>query len=513
VCLKAPLPSLTAVEKASRLLRRIASSLAALLFLCSPAVAAAEPTTPPVPSTPRTAVAPGAQTERAPQKDPYDVIVVGAGMAGLAAAKEIRAAGRSFVVVEASDRVGGRAQTGPDGIDDGAAWLHAPAENPLRPLVDQAGRGRIPTRPWDTNLYVDGRRATRAEEKQYDASRAVVERRMKAAVQAGQDPAASTLVPKNLKFGRIIANEMGELSEGDSLKRLSTSYAVGFKTNNHDEFVHGGLGNFVQDYAKDVPVRLGSPVTKVSWRDGHAVVETDNGEKIVGRKVLLTASTGVLASGKIQFDPPLPEWKQEAIAHSPMGAMDKVILTFKDDSILKKGDGRRIRQNSWVINAVSGKEQMAFVVRPEGRPAAVAFVGGDEARKLEQRTDKSAVNLAVKNLSRLYGPEVEKKLVSGRVTRWTNNPWTMGSFAAPRPGAAGVQHDLAAPIKGSEGHNKVYFAGDAITTPALHASLAGAFVSGRSAATDIVKDLKREDASSHVRPPSQTVRATTTGAP
>jgi hypothetical protein len=183
---------------------RLHSPLLLLLALASSAAAApkvtAAPAAPTVKEAPRTPSRQPPNATAAAGAEPHDVIIVGAGMAGLTAAKRVQAAGRSFVVLEASGRVGGRAKTGPDGIDEGAAWLHGASKNPVTPLVDEHGFERLPS-PLQRNLYVNGRRATKRELDEFRAAEKSIVDRMTATVKRGEDPPAGSLISKTLHIG------------------------------------------------------------------------------------------------------------------------------------------------------------------------------------------------------------------------------------------------------------------------------------------------------------------------
>src|SRR5262249_4233908 len=154
-----------------------------------------------------------------------------------------------------------------------------------------------------------------------------------------------------------------------------------------DDFINAGYGTFVEAYGADVKplVQLGSPVTKITRRDGGVIVETAKGEAWKGRKVLVTVSTGVLAAREITVEPELPASKHAALRGLPMGVLDKVIMEFTTPSVFPTQDGRSL-ENTWVLyggEQDDGKDDLAFVLRPLGSNIAVGFFGGQRAKDLE----------------------------------------------------------------------------------------------------------------------------------
>ncbi len=158
-----------------------------------------------------------------------------------------------------------------------------------------------------------------------------------------------------------------------------------------DVLIQRGYGTFVQEYGQEVlpQVRLRSPVTRISRDPGGVTVETKQGERFSGRMVLVTVSTGVLAAGKIRFEPELPADKVAAIRGLPMGLLNKVILEFSTPDVFPRQDGATL-QDVWLLyggDLDRGDDDMAFVFRPMGTLIAIGFFGGKRAWELEKLAD------------------------------------------------------------------------------------------------------------------------------
>lgn len=430
----------------------------------------------------------GSPTGRPPGPTPeggrYDVVVVGAGLSGLAAARELASAGRSVLVLEATARIGGRALTNSTTfavpVDEGGAWLHAVGRNPLTPLVDGMGLRRVAT-VLDAPFFVGDRPATAQEIGQFDETSERVEQAMRLAAEQGRDLAVSDFLPPGAPFTELVGANIGPLESGAEVEDTSSLEASLFEAGD-DEFVAEGIGTFVERFGKDVPVRLSSPVTRIVYRDGEVRVLTPKA-RFRARRTLVTVSTGVLAAGKIAFDPPLPQRKLDAIAGLPMGLLNKVILELDRDVF--PGDAI---PNSWVLHDGPGRDDVAFVVKPFGAPAAIAFYGGRRAWELERLGDPAAVDDATRRLKQMYGDRVLAAIRRTRVTHWGRNPWTLGAYSAARPGQAGMRAVLAEPVA-----DRVFFAGEACGPPRFSGSLAAAYVAGLEASRQLLASLERED--------------------
>jgi len=398
-------------------------------------------------------------------QDP-DVVVVGAGSAGIAAAHTARAAGLSVVVVEAMDRIGGRAFTDTttfgSPFDVGCAWLHKADENPYTSYARDNGftlqaHEYDLERVWLGSKPVPAHLVNEAE----GAMSEVISG-------APEDVAASTVVDLTSPVDEAAGDYLGALDMAVDLDELST-----FDYANADDLTPNflcaqGYGSIVAHRGRGLPLRLNTPVRRVRWDGPGAVVETDAGS-IRARAVIVTASTGVLASGAIRFTPDLPIATQEAVADIPMGMLAKIPLKIRD---------RRFGLEPFtdVLLARRGRRDLYFLSFPFATDLMVGFVGGDLGWELSAAGEAAAVDFATQGLVEMFGSDAAGAVEKGGLTPWASNPWTRGAYAAAIPGRYGARETLARPVG-----DRIFFAGEALAG-GLVQTCGGAFRSGEAAA-------------------------------
>jgi monoamine oxidase len=441
----------------------------------------------------------------------YDVIIVGAGMAGLTAGKNLQHAGRSFVILEATDRIGGRGRTDATTfsapIDLGGAWIHNVRTNPLTPIITGSGYA---TQETDVDashhLFFNHHFASPREQERFqhitEAFEASLEKSQDhddAAAhhlpleEPGGEPAAPGEPPFE-KLRELVALNSGPLESAVELEESSTVDAGAFLAG-EDELIQRGYGTFVEEYGQEVlpQVRLSSPVTRITHDAGGVTVETKQGEHFSGRMALVTVSTGVLAAGKIQFDPGLPAAKVAAIRGLPMGLLDKVILEFSTPDVFPRQDGSMV-ENAWLLyggDLDRRDDDMAFVFRPMGTLIAIGFFGGKRAWELEALPDHGRdrmVKLALAAMSDMCGCDAGRSLVKSRTTEWGADEWTLGAYSAALPGQAAMRQKLAEPID-----HQLYFAGEACDFSTYNGSFAGAYNSALKSSYQMITCLRHQD--------------------
>jgi monoamine oxidase len=246
--------------------------------------------------------------------DQVDVLVVGAGVAGIAAARQLRARGLSCLVMEAKGRIGGRAYTDATGFDHGASWLHQAHDNPLTALAEALG---FETVDHDTLrqrlLFTEGRFATTAERRAFAAAEDHFWRVIEAAAADGApDRPASDAAPQGRRFDALVAHWEGAQICAAELARMSLHDFATTALDGPNLLLRRGLGTLVSTLAEGLPIRLNAPVMQLDWSGNHVEASGAFG-RIRARAAIITVSTGVLAQGGITFTPDLPAEKQEAI--------------------------------------------------------------------------------------------------------------------------------------------------------------------------------------------------------
>lgn len=377
-----------------------------------------------------------------------DVAIVGAGAAGLAAAKELRKAGRSFVVLEARSRIGGRAYTDETlgtPFDAGAHYIHWAERNPWKTIAEELkvplledSAAAVPV------VFADGVRMPDDERARRRSAFSRIWQALEAGVAADRSFAEAVrgASPEIVgAAGGITQFALGEDPERVSVADYDQLWA------GDDYLVPSGYGALVERWGADVPVRLATPVQTIRW-DGRGVsLDTPQGALRAGAAIV-TAPVGVLKAGGIRFSPDLPAPIQDALDGLGMGAYTKLAL---------KLDRARLGplEASDYIELVDGGA-VSFEFRPFGRDLCVATLGGDHARRLCEAGERAAMDFATERLAGMVGGGIRAAVTGGRLAAWWTDPYARGSYSIARPGRLAARQALRQPIGG-----KVFLAGEA----------------------------------------------------
>ena len=409
-----------------------------------------------------------------------DVIIVGAGAAGLAAAESAGAHGLTFVVLEASRRIGGRARTEDfapgQPFDLGCHWMHSASLNPFVGIADRLGFRYRRRHGWSDAIHHHG--AFLDDDRTRDVN-ALVEADERAIVEAARhgDPALADVMNTRSPWASYHAYWRSLESSCDP-DQTGVADFVAYDETGEDWPVIDGYGALVAAWAADVPVTLGTAAQRVVMtRDGVAV-ETPHGT-IAGRTALITVSTAMLASGRIGFEPELPSWKTTAAQQVPLGVHNKIAVLLDAAS--------PALPESQYLTAMTRDHDVPVVlnVRPYGHDYVVGTTAGRFADSLERAGLDASVEFLVEHLKAVFGNGIARCL-TGRsiVTAWRGDPWTLGAYSAPRPGQAHQREVLARPVD-----DRLFFAGEA-TTRNTFATCHGALLTGRRAVEEIVARLR-----------------------
>ncbi len=415
-----------------------------------------------------------------------DVVVVGAGLAGLGAATALRRSGRAAVVLEAAGRIGGRAWTaypaalGGVWFDMGAIWLHDAENNPLTPIAQAAGDVLLRSDALRTErTFVGARLATDAELSDYADAWPRFEAAAERLLRAGPDlplSAVARSLPDDSWAATVESWEGPVICtvDADDYSLLDWKCNVLGGSNLVPE---GGIGAFVQRrLGAGLDVRLDTRVTRVRWggAGGSVSIETDRGV-LTARSCIVTVSTGVLRAGAIAFEPLLPPHVQDALHALPMGLATKVALRAT-------GPDRLDLPPYCSVDRQVGRDGDLLVPLqcwPHGRDYVQGWIGASTAWGLLRAGDAAAVDFMRGELRRVLGGRADA-LFDGApslVTQWGNDPLTLGAYAYASPGHADARARLAAPL--ADGH--LLFAGEACHV-GYAGTLAGAWLSGQAAA-------------------------------
>lgn len=400
-----------------------------------------------------------------------DVAIIGAGSAGIAAARELARLGRSAVVLEGMGRIGGRAFTESRSFgvpfDHGCAWLHKADQNPYRDLARGYGFELAEHDYALDRVHVGPRRAGDAEVAALHAKELEMSDAIEAAA-ARIDAPASRFVDMGGPWADTAASYLGAMDFAVDLDELSTAdYAAGDDLE-PNMLCRQGFGAIVARYGAGLPVRLHTPVTRIDHGGAGVRLTTPRGV-LRAKSVIVTVSTGVLAADAIRFDPPLPDWKVQAFHDLPMGLLMKIPLLIRTERF-------GVAPFTDLFLERAGVRDIYFLAFPFDLPLMIGFIGGDFAWEMTAAGQEAALDYAKGALGELFGAAAPAQVKGGLMTGWGANRWTKGAYSAATPGKYAARAALAVPVA-----EKIFFAGEALGGPLVQ-TCAGAFNAGQAAA-------------------------------
>ena len=396
-----------------------------------------------------------------------DLAIVGGGAAGIAAATDAKARGLTLVILEASNRIGGRAHSVSwqgHALDLGAGWLHSADRNPMVPLAEQLGLeiNRAPS-VW-RKQYRNLGYSPEEQAESWAAMEAFEERLLTRPPPS--DRAGDALDPGSEWNGFLDA--LSNYLNGADLSQVSAEDWVAYweASDMSNWRLPQGYGALVAALAVGIDVRTGCAVREIDWTSQHVRLTAERGT-IEARHAIVAVPTSVLSSGKVRFFPPLDD-RLDAAAQLPLGNVEKLFFALDDPE--------RFPSDTHLTGNPRSAESGSYTLRPIGMPVIEAFLGGAWLKDLS--TDDLAAKVR-EELGSLLGEDFGRNLELVAASDWRTHPLIRGSYSFARPGQHGARARLRAPVNGP-----IAFAGEACSDED-YATVHGAWQSGLEAVAQL----------------------------
>jgi monoamine oxidase len=410
----------------------------------------------------------------------FDVVIVGAGAAGIAAGRILATCGVSFIILEASPRIGGRAHTDrsslPGQWEQGCQWFHCADVNPLVPVAETLGWDfEREDRTGNDGVFLDGRwqgAQDLADWGQHlEAAFAAIYR----AGRAGLDRPIAEILPDSGKWQPFVRSILQLLSSEDP-ERLSARGYADYADTEQNWIVTAGLGALVERLAQGLPIRTGVAVLAIDDVPEGLRIETSAGV-IEARSAIVTASTNLILSGAIRFGSASVRPVLDLMQGLPCGTYEKVALAF-DRLPLDPGNLLFLS-----VQPQPGDLPLGFQIVNGPQPKLIAHIGGSAARDLAGKGAGAMVDCARAAIGSAFGGKAPQGITAAAVTGWSANPWVRGAYSYALPG-----HGQSRKAMIAANTHRLRFAGEAFSLP-WHSTVHGAWQSGCDAARDLAAEL------------------------
>jgi monoamine oxidase len=408
--------------------------------------------------------------------DDIEVLIVGAGAAGIAAARRLHDAGVDCLLVEARDRLGGRAFTAmAEGypLDLGCGWLHSADRNPWVAVAQAQDRAidRTPP-PWSRPGV--GLGFPPEQQREYRAAMEAFFERVSDLAGKDVDVAASEALEPGNRWNGLISAVCTYIG-GAEPERLSALDFDNYADTEINWRVVDGYGALIAAHAAGVPVRLNCKVRRIDRSGARLRIETSEGA-IAAAKVVVALPSSMIGEMENLFSPILPD-KVEAALGLPLGLADKLFLSLDAPDEFEPG-GR-------LFGAIDRVATATYHMRPFGRPMIEVYFGGSNAAALERGGIAAFADFATRELVSHFGAGIAKRIRPLAMHLWAADPLARGSYSYATPGHAGCRAALAATVE-----ERIYFAGEACSTHDF-STAHGAYRTGVAAAEAILAARRR----------------------
>ena len=408
------------------------------------------------------------------------IIIIGAGAAGLGAGLRLKALGVPFIILEANDRIGGRAYTDNTSLsskwDKGCSWFHCADINPLVDWADKLGtlydkQDRSENALyWSESNWLDPTESTSVN---LNISKRFQE--IYVAAELGHDVSISD-IPINNSFEAAVSEELVKLMCSEETHFTS---AIGYSDYNDtgvNWMVTSGYGDLISRMAADAPIRINTKVSEISYQKGGVRVETSSGQ-LDARAVIVTTSTNVLRSGQISLPAGPAQEILELVEDVPCGTYEKIAIELEQYPFNPANN-----EAVW-IQSYSDSNPIYFQISPQKKPMLIAHVAGEQARELVQTGSQGMVDFAIQKLTSVFGSKINKTICGTATTSWQADPLIQGGYSYARIGAG---HNRQKMIELDTG--EIVFAGEAFSLP-WYGTAHGAYQSGKDVASQLVRSF------------------------
>ena len=412
-----------------------------------------------------------------PLSGPFEVVIVGAGAAGIAAARRLAAAGRRYVVIEATDHIGGRCITDTKSFgipfDRGAHWMYLPDSNPVTKHAPVRGIDIYPA-PQSQKVRIGLRYAREGELEdlltaQVRATRAIDEAARKADI-----PCVQAMPPDLGDWRATIEFMLGPYMCAKDLAQVSSFDFAHARERNVAAFCKEGFGALIAALGQGLNIYLSTPAMIIDTRSG-ITVETAKGA-INARAAIVTVPTNVVSSGGLRFSPELGHHQIDAFGRMSLGSYDHIALELR-------GNPLGLESDDLVLQKSTDTHTAALLANVSGTELCMIDVGGAFGRDLSAQGEAAMIDFAVNWLAGLYGSEVKNAIGRKHATRWDAEPYALGAWSAAVPGSQFARRQLLEPVA-----DNVWYAGEA-AHETLWGTVGGAWESGERAADAVLHQI------------------------
>ena len=417
----------------------------------------------------------------------YEVIIVGAGIAGISAAKILDNNNISNIVIEANNRVGGRAKKAPKSFghwfDLGCSYLHEGEINPFRTVAKSLN---VPIDHQNGDIFS-------IEKTKYLFGEKPLLINKKKKIEKSYN---NFLVELNFYRENVEDNRLSScLNINDPNYPILFDYLTGLNgieanlvsardfasvNEGKDLIIESGLANMIDKWATGININLNNQVKQINWGRKQIEIYTKS-KKYVCKSVLLTVSNGILANEDIAFIPKLPDYKIQAIHNLPMGILNKIGVLFEEGTFKDNQLGWYVVTPDKYQNKIS--EIFSFEIRKKEKEHMIFFFGGKKGSDIENYPKKYYKKI-IEFIKKQFGDNIEKNIIKLIHSSWGKDPYSKGAYSYALPG-----HNFERDLLKKTLEKKVYFAGEA-TINKTYGTCHGAYISGNHAANEIIYDLK-----------------------